>query len=580
MSVEVHSDKPNADLSRVLLATHVDYDLFSPSWKMYLETYQGIDILNYLHKHLRESKDSLVERKKRAYYLNYCEPVVDLYSHYIFSKQVSRKFDKDLEEGGIKSALDQTYGSESSSEDVEDPSRGEGTEATGDEEAPENLTPTNASCDGPIIPEGMAEEWEEWLDNVDRRGTSMDRFMAEASRYAFALGHVHILMDMPSTTKPITTEQERKDENIRPYLVMYYPQDMHNFAYDEFGELIWARFEEKPPAEKDPFKLVNKSNEKTSNAQPSRGQSAKANLKERYIVTWTRNEWFKHKVSQQGAIEVGRGKHPLKRVPVVTVYNNRHAKYKNFGKSLIKEIARINIAILNWASLLDEEIYQKCLNILCLSKQAVGGELVIGTNNTLEYDGQPPFFLTPATDPGNFISMMMDKARDSIFTMAKLGGSMGAELNVQKSGLAHAYEFNETNRMLAEKASEFELCENNLHKLWFKYLGFEWKGSVDYPDTFSVETFDQDLQTAMSARDIIQSPTLQIELQKKAAAKILRNADKDVVSKVYEEIVASVQKAEEMKQMQNQQQQDAINNPQPDPNQQGQPQPDGTQPEN
>ena len=554
------------DLARILKATHKDYKLFKPSWDMYLDTYQGIDIFNHLHKHLRESTASLNERKKRAYYLNYCEPVVDLYVHYIFAKQISRKISESSEAEDIE-AMDQTMESDAESEDYneydsedsnsESPpteKSAESQDLTGYQESTNKFTPDSQSGQN-IIPERLHKEWEEWLDNVDRQGNSMDKFMADSAKFALALGHVHILIDIPTSPKPLTTEQERIDNNIRPYLVRYYPQDMINFAYDEFGELLWCRFEEAPPPESDPFKLSKNDIKLTAPTNQSKySTNSREDNKDHYYVTWTRDKWYKHRTHKGGAELLASGMHPLGRVPVQTIYNTRHAKYKNMGKSLIKEISRINIAILNWSSLLDEEIYQKCLNILCLSKQPVSSELVIGTNNTLEYEGSPPFFLSPATDPGNFIAMMMKEAKENIYQLAKLGGSMGQELNIQKSGEAHAYEFNETNKMLAEKATEFELAENNIHKLWFKYLGYTWTGSVDYPDTFSIETFDQDLNTAMSAKGVIASPTLQEELQKKAAAKILKNADKHIVAKVMKEIKASIMQEEQSKKMQQSQQ--------------------------
>src|SRR5207237_8895797 len=110
-----------------------------------------------LPHHLRDNDTSLSLRKNRLYYLNYTQPLVSLYVHYIFSKPAIRK---------------------------ESPQEVLSTQAwEGDILAAESL----ASGEGELgsLPENpQLSEWVTWLKNVDRQGTSIDRYMADASRYA------------------------------------------------------------------------------------------------------------------------------------------------------------------------------------------------------------------------------------------------------------------------------------------------------------------------------------------------------------------------------------------------------------
>ena len=532
------------ELAKVLVATHARYDEFMLRWDKFLNCYQGSSMHLYLCKHTRESAQSLRSRLLRAYYLNYCEPVVDLYIHYIFSKPTIRKVDAEAE------LSTETIGDESLDVNEQDNTVQPSKETTGDT-ATDNLEQPEKT------------EWEEWLEDVDRQKNSIDRFMSKVGKFAFALGHVYVLVDMPKTNQEIRSEQERKDGKIQPYVSLYFPQDMVNFALDDCGELLWCRFKEQAPQNEDPFSLPDKrvtrfAEDRSArlaqqNNRPVQNLSLQSILegeKEAYYKTWTRTQWFLHKITPNGAELVSSGKHPCGVVPVIPVYHSRHAKFPFFGHALLTDIADINCAIYNWSSLVDEEIYQKCLNVLCIQRTGQGGqsgdseELVVGSNNALEYDGvNAPFYLSPATDPGSFIQSQIDRMRDEIFRIAKLGGGLGIETDAQKSGVSHAFEFNETNRTVAEKADELERAENRIHDYWYRWIGQKWNGVVDYPDNFSVESFDVELNLVLQSRQAISSPTFIKELQKRAVRKMLHNVEDDVIAIIEQEIMDAPEEA-------------------------------------
>jgi len=511
------SQKTPTDLAKILLAKHPQYLSNVAFWSKYHDCYQGRAMARHIKRHLRESKSSLQQRVKRAYYLNYCEPIIDLYTHYIFSKPAVRK---------------QNRNSVSVS-------------ASNSETLPSFVTKT--SNENAINPQN---EWESWLEDVNRRGDGISRFMSNATKYSMVYGHAYILVDMPKTEQNIITEKDRLDNDVTPYAVLLYPDTITNFSLDDRGKLLWARIKESPPDTSDPFG-AKKAEEKISSLKNTTYISGTTNAgiehlldgeKEVYFKTWTRDGWFHHKVTKEGAFLVGQGTHPLGEVPIVPLYNSRLTKFPFYGSSLISDIADINVAILNWSSLIDEEIYQKCLNILCIQRSAGSDkeEIVIGSNNALEWDGTtPPFFLAPATDPGAFIQTQIDRMRDEIFRLAKLGGGLGLDLNAQRSGVSHAYEFNETNRTIAEKADEIERAENEVHRLWFKWLGKPWEGIVDYPDTFSVESFDSELNLAMTSKDAVRSTTFHQEMEKRVVKKILHNVSSDITEQIFKEIEES-----------------------------------------
>jgi hypothetical protein len=470
---------------------------------MYIDMYEGEHLMRYLRKHIRESQKSVDARSSRLYYLNYCQPVVDLYTHYIFSKPIVRK------ENAQEILTTQAWEGDVADYEVLAGSPGEM---------------------GGVSLQNESSEWRKWLRDVDRNKSSIDRYMADASRYALIFGHVYILVDMPELRGvEIRSEQDRLDQNLRPYLTTYFPNEASDWAVDGDGKLVWIRFKEPLDEKFEPFKPRDPK-EKGDNGGGYKltGLSTRMQGKvpDGKYITWTREGWIRHKVEEGKLTVEGQGVHPIGEVPVAVLYNKKYSQYAFFGTSLLSDIARLNVGILNWASLLDEEIYQKTLNILAVQRQREDrSEIVIGPDNVLEWDGATaPFFLAPSTDPGAFIASQIDRAREEIYRLAKLGGGLGLTTPQRTpSGTAQAFEFNETNRTLAERADEIQLAENTVHRYWHTWLGLEWEGTVDYPEDFSVESFADELDIAMKAKQQVRSPTFKREVERTLARKMLNN---------------------------------------------------------
>jgi len=504
-------------LLRALADQHPRYKEFNSRWQQYIDCYEGENLSRYMFRHLRESEESIKKRRERLYYLNFCQPVVDLYTHYIFSKPPVRK----------ESAEEVLYARS----------------FEGDILSSKELAGGYGELGG-LPPSEEMSEWRMWMKDVDRQGNSIDRFMADTSRYAFIFGHVYIVVDMPYVEAgSIATEQDRLNTGMRPYLAYYFPLDVPDFGVDDENRLVWIRFREPLPDKTDPFEIRDKiKKQKSEFVRTNVGlQKTPSSVvpEDAIYRTWTRDSWFVHKVEEGNVELVRKGSHGLGEVPVVPLYHKRHSRFPAFGTSLLSDIARINVIISNWCSLIDEEIFQKTLNILCLQKgHDDKQEVVIGSDNVLEWEGgQAPFFLAPSTDPGSFISAMIEKMRDEIYRLAKLGGGLGLTTPQRTpSGIAQAFEFNETNRVLIERADEIERAENEVHRLWHKWLGLEWQGLVDYPEDFSVESFNDELDVALKAKQNVRSPTFKREVEKKLVRKMMQNVNPVLLNAIGVEI--------------------------------------------
>ena len=503
----------------VLRAQHPLYSIYIQRWLKYLDLYEGEHLDQYLHKHTRESNASFQERLKRLAYRNYCNPVVDLYIHYVFAKKINRELP-----GGHQVDITTQEGM-----------------------AGENKEKPQLS--------GVDKEWEEWLHDVDRNGMNINQFMAKAGRYAQVFGHVFLLVDYPRITQDNqpASEAERIAKGFNAYAKLYYPTEAPNWAVDDRGRLAWIRFREIVPDDHDPFSLpdnmfdiVSKRREVEGRAQHSDAHSGIGGTridlhslrKEIRYRTWTRDSWFLHKVHGDTVELLGKGRHNLGEVPVVPLYNRETSRHQFIGQSLLVNIAGLNQTILNLDSLINEAEYQSTLNLLVMEEQGVEkDEVIIGTNNVLAYSGErPPFFISPSTAPLAFMQNRIVQFREEIYRLAKFGGGLGLEPRGAPSGVSLAFEFNETNAMLSERADELESAEYRMHELWYKWREAEFHGSVDYPDDFSIQSLQDDLTLLMTAKRVLRSPTARRELEKQTQSRVLKGASPDLINTAEKEV--------------------------------------------
>lgn len=503
---------PDAVPARILAAQHPLFRRHFNYWIRLIDLAEGENLGRYIDRHQRESRESHQARISKISYRNYVGPILDLYCHYIFSKQITRM-----------------------------PTRPRG----GGDAA-------EARRGGSSLRSAIGAEWQDdFLKNVDRQGATIDRYMREVAFAAFCFGMVHVFVDLPRVTRPPKNEAERKEMGLRPYFTTYYPTEATNWQYDDEGKLLWIRFREPPTGNLNPFDTRGSIDDRGFDElyepqaflgrEGTRSQGA-PKMPDAIYRTVDREGWYIHKIEKGRAALVDYGYHPDtirgRRVPVVTFYRRRKTRLPTIGTSLVHDICNINKEIMNYDSMITEAVCQQTLNILVLARQAVDGEeIVLGVNNVLEYSGdRPPFFLTPSTAPVQFMEGHVQGLREEIYRLAKLGGGMGLEPRSVPSGVAASFEFNETNRTLAEHADQVENGERECHEVWFQYFGVEFDGVIDYPDDFAVQSFQEELAEITQAATAIRSPRFRRELEKQFARRRMNNAQKDVVAEIEREI--------------------------------------------
>lgn len=471
-------------LAYVLALEHPVYREYKSQWMDWYNWYTGDHIEDYIYQHVRERVEAFQRRKKRAYYFNYVSSILDLIGSFLFSRAITRSFS---------------------------------TKARGvTEDSPEDDADT------------------EFLKNPDLKGTSLNDFMRMVFNYTKIFGYVDVMVDMPYTPIEILTEQERIELGMRPYIYPVLPTQMHNWEVDKEGNFLWIRWHEPVNRQDDPFGLPISTNTV------------------RYI-TWTRDDWYIHEVTYQWGqaiytAVVDQQQHNLGVVPCVRFYGKKDLLCNTLGKSMVGVMGKINVAIANYVSLIEEEIFAKTLNILAFEDPSEGEDdtesgsggtkrgLEIGNNNVVLYGKgtNPPQYIAPQSAPGEFIMAFIEHCVTEIYRVATLGSDTGVDQT--KSGAAYSYEFNETNRMLADNADLMQEGEEKIHALRALWLGKPYEGYVDYPDSFDIGSYSDELQATVDAKAAIRSPTFGQELEKRFARRMLERSSAAVADKIMQEI--------------------------------------------
>lgn len=371
------------------------------------------------------------------------------------------------------------------------------------------------------------EFFEEIHKDADLQKTLYSVFMRNACIFAQVEGHIGILVDMPniSADQIPQNEAQRKELGFHPYLVLLHADQIMDWELDQFGNFNWVKLKIQRPLDR------------------TWQQSAVSDTQ--HFVIWTRESFEEWEVVGEGpgaeARMINSGDNPAGRVPLVILRMQKKPDHPWFGMSAVRDIADINIGILNWSSLGDEEIFERCLNVLALERADSDAKVELSHANVLEFEpgAAPPRYLEPGPTALNNIRTWIEDARAEIRRLAKLNISSGLmDVRQSSSGIAQAFQFLETNQTLADKALSLEQAETEIHKLLAAWGNIEFTGSISYSRDFGVEDFLLLFQELGLAKNSLTSETAIKELEKKIIRKIFAKSSMELRAKIEKEIDA------------------------------------------
>lgn len=372
----------------------------------------------------------------------------------------------------------------------------------------------------------LKEDFAGFYADATRSGVGYPLLMKMAETFAMVGGHCGILVDLPEAPEGgYPTRADEKAADHRPYLTLVRASQILDWELNDRDQFEWVKLEVVRPQ--------------------NRNWRTPVDTDVRHFLIWTRGNWELFQVKDHEdqesshAKRVDGGDHELGEVPLVILRNEVDLDHSWMGLSAVRDIADINLAILNWSSMADEEIYNRCLNILTMQRTENDPPVEISQYNVLEYEegADPPAFLTPGETPLMLIGKQIDRARDEIYRLAKMGGSTGL-LGVREatSGIAYAFEFNETNQSLAGKAGLLEKAERDVHRLVGKWWNTDVDATITYPREFGVDDFLLEFQMLTEARATLTSESALKAMEKKLTAKLFTKDSQKFRQKVEEEI--------------------------------------------
>jgi hypothetical protein len=144
----------------------------------------------YLLRRQKEPLDVYGERLQRVFYQNYIGSIVDWYASTLFRRQPSVQFEAGLESG--------------------------------------------------------RKFLSEFVDDCDRKGTSLSNFFRQCLIDTLIAGQTHILIDFPRGSRiPNNRAEEDATGLSRAYVVQYQSEDLINWSVDECGEYEWIVLRQK-----------------------------------------------------------------------------------------------------------------------------------------------------------------------------------------------------------------------------------------------------------------------------------------------------------------------------------------------
>jgi len=350
---------------------------------------------------------------------------------------------------------------------------------------------------------GASNLWDLFIKDVDLNGTDLTRFMKRAGLIAKLFGVCFIVMDN-FTDQPINMAQVIKERKC-PYATIVLPQEVTEYKTDKYGRLISFTY-----------------------TQQQDGKEVKK--------TWTDVIW-KIESDKESS---GEGIHNLGRVPVIPLYSRLMNPGEILPMSDFYSIARANLRIYNLCSELDEILRNQAFSVLAYPGDVK--ELMLSTENALGFNPESshtPSFITPPADPAKLLMEQTDRLVKEIYRMAMLTHVTGVQ--EQKSGVAKAWDFEQTNTALADFAINCEGAEIEMASVFSLWVKQDLEYQCKYSDDYSIQDVEKELQEVALALDLQIGGMFDVEVKKKAVAVYLQDIPTEDYDAVIEDIASTNQ---------------------------------------
>ena len=407
------------------LSGNTTYGTFQAQWKYLLESYLGGEEYRragHLTRYQLESDSEYSARLRATPLDNHCQSVVSVYNSFLFRDEPKREY---------------------------------GTLA------------------------GMPE-LEDFLNDADLDGRSLDAFMKDVSTWTSVFGHAWIIVAKPNVGA--VTRADEQAQGVRPYVSLLTPLVVLDWNWSRSAS---GRYE------LDFFKYLEDVN----------GDIRVVKEWRKDTIT-TRVIDIKEEVIKEEIIE----DNGLGMIPAVCAYNGK-STLRGIGISDISDIADQQRFQYNATSEVFQSIQMDSHPSLVVTPDTqvgTGSGAIIKMPENLDAGLKPYVLDFGGADVGNILNAIKHSI-ESIDKMANTGAVRATESKVM-SGVAMETEFQLLNARLSEKADNLELAEEQMWKLWAAYMGTAWTGEIDYPGSFNIRDTGKEIVQLQQAKQAATDP--------------------------------------------------------------------------
>lgn len=322
--------------------------------------------------------------------------------------------------------------------------------------------------------EGMPE-LEEFLNDADMDGRNLDAFMKDVATWSSVFGHCFILVTKPNVGA--ITRAEEQQIGVRPYVNLLTPLVVLDWQFTRSPngryDLSYFRYLED------------------------------VNGSIRTVKEWTKESIKTSTVDVDNSVITEETTEPngLGEIPVVIAYNQR-SSVRGLGISDLTDIADLQRFIYNNTSEVAESMrLDTHPSLVATNETRVGtgaGSLILMPDNL--DPGLKPYVLESSGASIDAIYKSIQHTTSVIDKIANTGAVRATESRTL-SGVAMNVEFQLLNAKLSEKADNLELAEEQMWKIWCKYMGMESDVEIDYPGEFNVRDTQNEIAQLKTASE-------------------------------------------------------------------------------
>tara|TARA_A100001391_G_scaffold30206_2_gene16165 strand:+ start:4208 stop:5638 length:1431 start_codon:yes stop_codon:yes gene_type:complete len=358
------------------------------------------------------------------------------------------------------------------------------------------------------------EQLQSFIKDADLDGRSFNTIMREVQMNASIYGNCWVIVDKPQSNAKTRAEELAQD--IRPYVSIYTPENVVNWNYSRANSgrfyLDYLVIVEDMTTERAIIKVFT----------------------EETISTYEVEEYDKE-YEEGDAKLLDEVPNPIGVIPAVNVYNLRGHK-RPIGISDLSDVAYLQQSIYNDYS--EKEQLIRLANHPSLVKTP-NVEASAGAGSIIEIpedmdSALKPYIIQPSGQNLDGIMKCIQNKVDAIDRITHMGSVRATGTQIA-SGIALQTEFQLLNARLSEKADYLENAEEHIWSLFARWLDKEFDGSVNYPDTFDVRDWANDMQYLQMAKASgVKSETFNKEIDKQIADTVIDDNDK--IKTINEEI--------------------------------------------